>query len=147
MTKQEAVAVLDRCPDNLALGLDRCGNEGVVCGPVCNFTAGGARGANSSGGHTREVLLDLENSVYTQGGYQFNPCTFGLGNVTMIDTIGGLDPLCDKICPVGVQFVLDCVDPCKPRILVYNEDGEVADGWVPAGDCKQVWLRFYGMCM
>lgn len=133
--------------NNLKVGIDRCGNEGVVCGPHCVHPAEGARGKDWSGGHTKEVLFDLENSIYTTGGYEFDPmCTVGMGYINMIDTIGGVDPLCDKICPVGVQFVLDCEDPCKPRILVYNEAGEVADGWVPAGECKQVWLRLYGQC-
>lgn len=134
-------------PGNLAICTEKDGSDSVVCGPWCSYVASGGRAGMFAGGHTREVRLDLANSTYTTGGYQFNPVYFGgLGAIGMMDVLGATDPSCNKIADdmMGVQLALDCTDPCFPRLIVCNEDGEVPEGWVPKKGSGKVWVRFYG---
>lgn len=134
-------------PGHLALCLDKYGKPECVPGPWCTFIASGARPAKFAGGASREIRLDLANSTYTTGGYIFNPeYLVGMGSINMMDVLGATGPNCEKIKDdmMGVQLALDCEDPCNPRIIVCNEDGEVPEGWVPKKGSGKIWVRLYG---
>lgn len=114
-------------------------------GEIVHFR-GKTRSGEYAGGWSVESKIDLLNSTYTTGGYVFDTMeAFGLYRVVMMDVLAKSDPYCDDILPVGVQLVLDCTDPCEPTIVVYDEDGEVANGWVPNETlATDLWVRVYG---
>ena len=114
-------------------------------GEIVHFR-GKTRSGEYAGGWSVEAKLDLLASTYTTGGYTFDPMElFGFSRLVMLDVQGRTDPYCDDILPVGVQLVLDVTDPCEPLLVVYDEDGEVANGWVPNETlATDMWVRVYG---
>lgn len=93
------------------------------------------------------VLVDLELSVYETGGICllgpercisfsaiYDMCVLGAGDPY---NCGPADP------PCGLTFKLDTEDPCNPKLIICDADGEVADGFTLPGGC--VWLRLGGL--
>lgn len=115
------------------------GSPGIVRGKVGNPM--GIGGFPAPGVPTfwwLMVNVDLENTVYETGGVSLQGCA-SLSSVFTLCVLGGMDPYnCEPADPpCGLTFKLGD-DPCDPRLIICDIDGEVPEGTTFPGEC--VWL-------